>query len=150
MSCVTLRVRNWQGPAGPWNDVWDPRKQCLPGLERRVQGQTAEAVITRDAQLKTPGEGKLTRQPCGFVGTNPGLVIRHLANPTCAPVVALTPCLLVKLILKEMGISKTEGEWSMAHPSDGSITCRTQGAHGALSEQCTRVCREGRFNNIAL
>lgn len=38
-----------------------PRKECSPSLQRRVQGQNGEAVITRDAQLKTPGEGKLTR-----------------------------------------------------------------------------------------
>jgi hypothetical protein len=77
-----------------------PREGCLPGLERRVQGQNGEAVIARDALLKTPDEGKL----CGFVGTNPGLVIRYLANPTCA--LAVAPCLLAKPILQELRISK--------------------------------------------
>lgn len=48
-------------------------------------------------------------EPCGFVGTNPALVIRRLANPARALVVALTPRLLAKPILKEMGISETGG-----------------------------------------
>lgn len=40
-----------------------PREGRLPGLQRRVQGQNGEAVITGDALLKTPGEGKLARTP---------------------------------------------------------------------------------------
>lgn len=40
-----------------------PREGRLPSLERRVQGQNGEAIITGDALLKTPGEGKLSGTP---------------------------------------------------------------------------------------
>lgn len=78
-----------------------PREGHLPGRDRRVQGQNGQAVITGDVLLKTPGEGKSARIPCGLVGTIPGLVIRRLANPICAPAVSLTPFLLAKPLLQE-------------------------------------------------
>lgn len=40
-----------------------PRKGHLPGLERRVQGQNGEAIITGDTLLKIPGKEKLARTP---------------------------------------------------------------------------------------
>lgn len=105
-----------------------PRKVHLPGLERRVQGQNCEAVITREVLLEPSGEGGSLGQSRGFVGTNPGLVIWHLANPTCALVVALTPCLPAKLIFEEMNISKAGEERSLVYPNGDSLACRTQGA----------------------
>lgn len=42
-----------------------PRERCLPGLERRVQGQNGEAVIRGDVLFKTPGEGKPARTQWG-------------------------------------------------------------------------------------
>lgn len=96
-----------------------------PGAERG----SGEAVI-KETPSPRQVKGSSLGQPCGFVGTNPGLVIRRLANPTCAPVVALTPCLLAKPILKEMCTSETGEGRSLAHPSDGSIASRTQGTHG--------------------
>lgn len=53
------------------------------------------------AQLKTVGEGKPASKRCGFVGTIPGLVIRCLANPTCALAISLTPCFMVKPLHQE-------------------------------------------------
>lgn len=44
-----------------------PREGHLPGLERRVQGQNGEAVITGDVLFKTPGEGKPAGTPCGLL-----------------------------------------------------------------------------------
>lgn len=59
-----------------------PREGYLPGLERRVQGRSGEAVITREALLETSGGGGGSLgQSRGFVGTNPGLAIWHPANP---------------------------------------------------------------------
>lgn len=88
-----------------------PREGRLPGLERRVQGQDGEAVIT-DVLLKTPAKRKLARTPVWLVGTIPGLIIRHLANPTCAPAVSLTPCLLAKPLLQR--VVSEDGEEVMA------------------------------------
>lgn len=78
-----------------------PGEGRLPGLERRIQGQNGEAVITGDVLLKTQGERKLPRTPMWLVATISGLVIRHLANPTHAPAVSLTPHLLAKPLLQE-------------------------------------------------
>lgn len=75
-----------------------PKEGHLPGLQRWVQGQRGEAVITGDVLLKTPGEGSRenTENTVWLVGTIPGLLIRRLANTTCALAVSLTPCLLAK------------------------------------------------------
>lgn len=104
-----------------------PREGCLPGLERRVQGQDGKAVIIGDVLLKTPGKGKLARTPAWLVGTIFGLAIRHLATPTCAPAVSLTPCLLAKPLLQKV-VSEDGEEASSEPPSDGGISSRAPGA----------------------
>lgn len=123
-----------------------PREGRLPGLERRVQGQDGEAVIIGDVLLETPGKGKLARTPVWLVGTIPGLVIRHLANPTCAPSVSLTPCLLAKPLLQRV-VSEDGEDASSGPPSDGSISSRAQGALLVVLEMAVDrgVSREGRF-----
>ena len=63
-----------------------------PWSGEKGPGQNGEAVITGDVLLKTP---------MWLVGTIPGPVIRHLANPICAPAVSLTPCLLAKPLLQK-------------------------------------------------
>lgn len=123
-----------------------PREGRLPGLERRVQGPDGEAVITGCVLLKTPGKGKLARAPVWLVGTTPGLVIRHLANPTCAPAVSLTPCLLDKPLLQKV-VSEDGEEGSSGPPSDGNISLRAQGALMVVLEMAVDrgVSRERRF-----
>lgn len=108
--------------------------------------------MTGDALLKTSGKGSSLGQPRGFVGTNPGLVIRRLANPTCVLVVALTPCLLAKPILQETGISLQgcggrKGPWCSPVVAAAPVELREPA--GGLRRQCAGVCGEGRFNNIA-
>lgn len=61
---VAMRELDEQRPAGALECCVASRKECFPSLERRVQGQNGggEAVITRDAQLRT-GEGSSLGQP---------------------------------------------------------------------------------------
>lgn len=62
----------------------------------------------------------------GLVGTIPGLVSRHLANPTCAPAVSLTPCLLAKPLLQKLsprmggGVLQVSQGWRHLLESSGS------------------------------
>lgn len=81
--------------------TWGSLGGTPPWSGEKGPGQNGEAAIKGDVLLKTPGEGKLHRTPMWLVGTTPDLVIRHLANPTCAPAVSLTPCLLAKPLLQK-------------------------------------------------
>lgn len=124
-----------------------------PWSGEKGPGQNGEAVITGDALLTTAGKGSSLGQSRGFVGTNPGLVIRRLANPACVLVVALTPCLLAKAILQETDISLQgwggrKGPWCSPVVTAAPVELREPA--GGLRRQCTGVCGEGRFNNIAL
>lgn len=94
-----------------------------PGLEKGP-GQSGEAVITGDVLLQTPGEGKPAGTPW-LVGTIPGLLIRRLANTTCAPAVSLTPCLLAKPLLQE---PSRDGEAGSSEPPgcDSGLSSRAQ------------------------
>lgn len=103
------------------------REGHLPGLQRRVQGQRGEAVITGDVLLKTAGEGS-RENTVWLVGTIPGLLIRRLANTTCALAVSLTPCLLAKPLRE----SREPSRWWGGRCPEPSCRCISSRAHGAL------------------
>lgn len=109
-----------------------PREGHLPGLQRRVQGQRGEAVITGDVLLKTAGEGS-RENTVWLVGTIPGLLIRRLANTTCALAVSLTPCLLAKPLRE----SRPNGG------EEGALSPRS--AAGTAGDGGDGECRGGRF-----
>lgn len=54
-----------------------------------------------------------------LVGTIPGLLIRRLANTTCALAVSLTPCLLAKP-LRERAVSDCGEEGALSLPGGAS------------------------------
>lgn len=86
-----------EGGAGTWSGSSGGSGASL------VWREGSEAVITGDVLLKTPGEERPAGMPVWLVGTIPNArVIRHLANPICAPAVSLTPCLLAKPFLQEL------------------------------------------------
>lgn len=109
-----------------------------PGLEKGP-GQSGEAVITGDVLLQTPGEGKPAGTPW-LVGTIPGLLIRRLANTTCAPAVSLTPCLLAKPLLQE---PSCDGEAGSSEPpgGDSGLSSRAQAPLVVLEPAVDRECQ---------
>lgn len=130
--CSEEGVPPWSGEKGP--------------------AQNGEAVITGDALPKTSGKGSSLGQPRGFVGTNPGLVIRRLANPTCVLVVGTYTLSSGQADLPRGGHLSPrlgrKGPWCSPVVTAAPVELREPA--GGLSRQCAGVCGEGRFNNIAL
>lgn len=121
-----------------------PREGHLPGLQRRVQGQRGEAVITGDVLLKTAGEGS-RENTVWLVGTIPGLLIRRLANTTCALAVSLKPCLLAKPLRE----SREPSRWWGGRCSEPLVPVHLlqspRSAAGTAGDGGDGECRGGRF-----